>query len=465
MKPLQHPPKTEAEYKALVAQQKERLDKQAMRITLFHPFFASLLLTMGRKEDMSVETMATDGVDIYWNPLFVQSMEDEEIRGVLVKTTMHCAQGHLWRNKSEWDQAIAAMAMDVQVNNFLDSYNQGLPDKSHQLPIPGTPVQNIMGKRKPKPGEFMSYTDHKFDDRSFEGTYSFMSQDPEHQQMSDKQNGGGGQGGDGDEDGEGDGDGEDGDGEGQEGGGQGKGSGKGKGKPRPGNGQYKSAGGVMKPGTDPTTKEEVTQADWATKMVQAAQTAKAMGKLPADIERLLLGTLKAQVDWASELSRFMDASRKDDYSYMHPDRRYLNAGLYLPDMHSEGMGPIALMVDTSGSVDDTILARMASEIMMISEKLKPDKIYVIYCDASVQNVQTFQPGDMIQLRPKGGGGTDFRPAFNWIEKNAPDIQVAAYFTDGYGTFPDREPAFPVIWLTYGLDPKDYPFGHVVEVTI
>jgi predicted metal-dependent peptidase len=221
----------------------------------------------------------------------------------------------------------------------------------------------------------------------------------------------------------------------------------------------------MKPGVDPVTKEQVTQADWAQKATQAAQVARNMGKLPAEIERALGMGMKAQVDWASELSRFMDSKRNDDYSWQHFDRRHTGRGIYLPDMHSEGMGAIALIVDTSGSVDDTILNRMANEIQAIASRLKPDKIVVIYCDADVQREEIFKPGDLIQLHPKGGGGTDFRPAFEHVSREHPDIVVCAYFTDGYGTFPAQEPTYPVMWLTYGLDAKDYPFGHVVPVTI
>lgn len=461
MKPMNKAPKSEGDYKALVAREEDRLDKQAVRITLFHPFMSSLLLTMDRKPDMNVSTFATDGVSIYWNPVFVESLSDDEIRGLLVKTTMHCALGHLWRVKSDWDPAMAAMAMDYSINNFIDTYNNGLPDKTHALPIPGTRLTEMRG-RKPKPGEFMSCLDHKFDDNSFEHIYSLISADPEHQQYAqqpdkgDKGNKGRGQGqpqpgGGGDpsdedgEDGEGDGDGE--------------------GSPSENDGQYRSTSGIMQPGKDPRTNEEVTNADWQMNFQQAAQQAKAMGKLPADIERMILGALKPQVDWAAELSRFMEEAAKDDYSWQHPDRRYLGSGLYLPDLHSERMGSIAILVDTSGSVDDKILNRMASEIKFIGEKLIPEKIVVVYFDTRVQNVETFAPGERIVLHPRGGGGSDCRSAFKYINDNHDNVQVCAVLTDGFLVFPEREPRFPTLWLSYGAAPDAYPFGKVVEVTI
>ena len=47
----------------------------------------------------------------------------------------------------------------------------------------------------------------------------------------------------------------------------------------------------------------------------------------------------------------------------------------------------------------------------------------------------------------GGGGTDFRPVFEYIDEHQeinPDLLI--FFTDGYGAYPERAPAYPVLWL-------------------
>jgi predicted metal-dependent peptidase len=64
---------------------------------------------------------------------------------------------------------------------------------------------------------------------------------------------------------------------------------------------------------------------------------------------------------------------------------------------------------------------------------------------------------------KGGGGTDFRPAFKWMEENDVVPDVLLYLTDGYGTFPEEAPEYPVIWGDISGQPKNYPWGDVVEV--
>ena len=47
----------------------------------------------------------------------------------------------------------------------------------------------------------------------------------------------------------------------------------------------------------------------------------------------------------------------------------------------------------------------------------------------------------------GGGGTDFRPVFRYVDEH-PELEpnLLIYFTDGYGDYPDRAPAYPVMWL-------------------
>jgi predicted metal-dependent peptidase len=61
----------------------------------------------------------------------------------------------------------------------------------------------------------------------------------------------------------------------------------------------------------------------------------------------------------------------------------------------------------------------------------------------------------------GGGGTSFVPVFKKVEELGITPALLIYFTDGYGTFPDEPPPYPVIWvMTEDVTP---PFGEVVKV--
>jgi predicted metal-dependent peptidase len=70
-----------------------------------------------------------------------------------------------------------------------------------------------------------------------------------------------------------------------------------------------------------------------------------------------------------------------------------------------------IVVDTSGSIGTSELEQFAGEITAINEGAQPERIYVVYCDAAVQGVAEFGPGEPIKLSAKGGGGTDFMPPF------------------------------------------------------
>jgi predicted metal-dependent peptidase len=61
----------------------------------------------------------------------------------------------------------------------------------------------------------------------------------------------------------------------------------------------------------------------------------------------------------------------------------------------------------------------------------------------------------------GGGGTDFRPVFDWVEQDRISPDLLVYFTDAQGRFPEREPPYPVIWLVKGK--SRVPFGDRIQL--
>lgn len=204
------------------------------------------------------------------------------------------------------------------------------------------------------------------------------------------------------------------------------------------------------------------EADWKLAVAQAAQVAKARGKLPAELEKLVEELLEAKVDWQSVLRRFISASVPTDYSWTRPNRRFVAQGLYLPSVHKEGVGKIVIGNDTSGSISDELLQQFAGEINMIVKEVRPEEVVVVHCDAMVHHVQRFQPDEDVVLEAKGRGGTDFRPVFDWVEQNGEEPRCLIYLTDMYGGFPDDPPSYPVLWAsTSGV--RDAPFGEVVPI--
>ena len=73
-------------------------------------------------------------------------------------------------------------------------------------------------------------------------------------------------------------------------------------------------------------------------------------------------------------------------------------------------------------------------------------------------------GDHIDgLECIGRGGTDLRPALDYIEENNMHVDSCVVLSDLYLSSLDiEEPDYPVLWVTTGS--KDAPFGEVVEVS-
>lgn len=199
---------------------------------------------------------------------------------------------------------------------------------------------------------------------------------------------------------------------------------------------------------------------WKVAVQQAAQAARQAGRLPAHLENLLGELSRPKLPWRDILRRFMTKPSKRDSTWAKPDRRFVAQDIYLPSNYSIGSGEVVVVMDTSGSVSLEEQRLFASEIKGIVEDIRPEYIYVIYCDAAVQRVDKFAWYDHLAFRSVGGGGTNFKPPFEYIKTNGINPECIVYLTDGYGPYPDP-PNVPTLWVinNFAVAP---PFGeHIV----
>lgn len=213
-----------------------------------------------------------------------------------------------------------------------------------------------------------------------------------------------------------------------------------------------------------TKADPALQDEWKIATAQAAAVAHRAGKLPADLQRFIDDLLNPKTDWRTQLRRFITELSKNDYSWQRPNKMMLGEhGIYLPTLYSENMGTIVVAIDTSGSITQEMLTLFASEINAIRNDVHPEKTVVIYCDAHVNHVDEFTAEDILELKMHGGGGTDFRPPFDYIEENNLAPACLLYMTDGYGPFPDAPPAYPVMWcMTTKVEP---PWGERLQLEL
>jgi predicted metal-dependent peptidase len=213
--------------------------------------------------------------------------------------------------------------------------------------------------------------------------------------------------------------------------------------------------------SEETPSLEEQSREWSVAVSQAATLAKQAGKAPAGIGRALEGAAEAAVDWRELLRRLWSETTPADYSWLRPNRRHLWTGLYLPGVVREGVGEVAIAVDCSGSVSARQLRLFEAEVRSILEGQRPERVYVLYFDAVVHKVDTYEAGQRIDLNPVGGGGTEFGPCFEWLEERGIRPQSLVFLTDLYGSFPPVAPAYPVLWASTGS--QKAPFGEVIPM--
>ena len=203
------------------------------------------------------------------------------------------------------------------------------------------------------------------------------------------------------------------------------------------------------------------QAEWKVKVAQAAQAAKMMGKMSANMQRLVNEVLQPKVDWRDVLMRFLIKCKNDNRSFARPNRRFISQGLYLPTVSGEVMGDVCFAVDCSGSITQDTINQFAAEISNVKDDLAPTAVHVLYFDSEVSHVESYGPDDALDIKPHGGGGTDFAPVFDKIRELNIEPVAVVFLTDlcchSFGTPTDA----PVLWVT--TDPGTAPFGEVVEM--
>jgi predicted metal-dependent peptidase len=214
---------------------------------------------------------------------------------------------------------------------------------------------------------------------------------------------------------------------------------------------------------------DISDAELKRAIATAADTAKAMGKLPAELERFAEEILAAQVTWQELLrTTIVTTTARDTNSWARPHRRRLvGQGVYLARPASYGCDTIVWIWDTSGSIGQAEMNIFGSECQDIIRTCHPERVILIGCDSRIASVEEFtgdQEIDWSKTEVKGGGGTDFRPPFDWLEEQGIIPDACIYFTDLQGPGPSDEPGYPVIWCSTTPELKG-PTGTTIYVDL
>ena len=425
-----------------------RFERARMGLILDAPFFGSLIVRLPVIEDDKVPTFQTNGKRILYNRTYANTLTDAELRYVFCHEIMHCSMGHLWRMAGR-DAETWNKACDYVVNQMLDDYAAGVQGRvpwsrpKDVLDVADAPqyrglapeeIYRMMREEKLSV-ERTAEEPPLVESPGTDGKPTPATAAPNSQLSTLNSQ-----------------------------------------PPSPGIGDFEAP----PPEDGPQEGQEAgaesgLEDDWQIATVQAERIANMKGNCPGAASHLVNEMRVPKVSWREVLREFIRRNARNDWSFRRPNRRHLARGFVLPSLHSERMGRLVAAFDSSGSTR-RFVADFQAEVQAALDEVLPERIDVIVCDAKVQCVQSFEPGDAVTIEAKGGGGTDFRPVFEIVddprkarehdleEFDEPPVCMV-YLTDLDGSFPAKEPEYPVLWcVPPGVGSgRKVPFGEIVVV--
>lgn len=166
------------------------------------------------------------------------------------------------------------------------------------------------------------------------------------------------------------------------------------------------------------------------------------GTVPGGWLRWAESVLPSRVDWrrvlAAELrSAIGVVSGMVDYSYRRPSRRSV-PGVILPTL-VRPVPELAVVLDTSGSMHDGLLARALAEVEGVLKRagLRIGQLRVLAVDTEVQAIKRVSRASQVEMA--GGGGTDMGRGISAAAELRPRPQIIIVLTDGFTPWPAEPP--------------------------
>lgn len=144
---------------------------------------------------------------------------------------------------------------------------------------------------------------------------------------------------------------------------------------------------------------------------------------------------------------------KDDYSWTTPNRRFIAQGLYLPGVRSEAKPTVALLVDTSGSIGEKELRQFGGELAGLLEASPCKLwVGYHHTNVYKTQEWTPSDGELV-LEGLQSGGTCHREPFKRIEQDDVQPDCVVCLTDMQTSYPDSPPPWPVVWCSIDKNGK------------
>jgi len=386
---------------------REQLVTARVGLLLKSSFFGNLATRLKLvNADEWCSTAATDGRNFYYNSRFVKMLRPKELEFLFGHEVLHVVYDHFGRRMSR-DAQLWNVANDYAVNGDLVRHRVG--EKITSVPC---------------------LFDNKYDGMSSEEIYDNLYENAEKiniNQLIDKllddhleAEGDGSDGSDGDDDKDG------------------------KGRPK-------------------LTAEERQQIrDEIKEAVLSAAQASDAGNIPSGVKRIIQNLTEPKMNWRELLRMQMESTIKSDFTWMRASRKGWHMDAVMPGMKNDEMIDICVMLDASGSIDESMLKDFLSEVQGIMDQFGQFRIHIATFDTEVYNSQTYDSENMetmLDYEVSGGGGTDFDCIFTYLKDEQIEPKRLIVFTDGYpfGSWGD-ENYVDTLWILHGTKTIVPPWG-------
>jgi len=351
------------------------LSKIAKELMLIEPYYGFFLIMLNKtwRKDLPTAGVSKNGINyqLAINEEFWTSLSEEHQLGLLKHELLHIAFGHLTSFGSFSDKKLANVAMDMEINQYIDT---------DWLPKGGIMIED--------------YEDLNLDTRA--GCRYYYKKLQELQQEKDKNGTCGNE-------------------------------------PMDKLLDDIENGNVPDHGTweefDDLSEAEKKLIDKQLQKVLSdakEQTIKKRGRIPGEIEGVITieEIVAPKFDWRGYMRRFTGISTK---VFTKKIRRKENRKFpESPGLKLKMKQHMLLGVDTSGSVSDSELQEFMSEINHIY-KAGVD-VTIVQCDTDIRSIESYK--GKFELNVIGRGGTEFDPVLNYYNENQKKYTSLVYFTDG-----------------------------------